>query len=688
MEVQVYAKDGNTECTSIPNINLESGEYVGSQSISIEADDGATIYYTLNGMEPSEKSNLYSKEIVLNPGNYTLKAIAYKDGKSVSGISQKTYTILDQNAIDYSKTQLEGCVKVGSNSSCLPTDIELVTYGGQSESVKVKWNSRNFTTDDMFKKVKVKGIVTKNNEQVTYNAMVIPLSDEYFITCNNTQSTLYDSVKKVCPNILNSVSDQKKETTNTWGYVKRGQQKSKTTNNEPWNTGYYNNSGNVEYTIHLPAGKHEVTIGVAGWWGNKYNLDVKYLYTGVSEQTLCNVNVAGNSEGFGSGYIELDKETDVTIKAPKVLSWIAVGKNSNDSEETNETTSFKDDTVESMKNVKVTNNAWVDLGVWQYMFNSWNNSNGTYLGGKSLDDFKVKITSSNWQEWGTQVKCTFNTVPGKTYKYKVIINANTGNGSYYFLIGESKQFLQLLTGENVIAGTYTATGSLTDVNFMIAYVGLNVEMSFSDIELIDEDGTRATVVKKEVEPEETTKETTTPEVTTTPQVTTTHEVTTPKATTTHESTTIPEITTTSQTTTKSETTLVKETTLPQITTHEITTTPQATTPKKVIASTGKTREKVKLGKVKIKSAWKKKKSSSAKISLTKVKRAKGYIIKISTSRKFKKKKTITINSRKIKFIVKRLKPNKKYYIKVRACYNIKKIRYYGKWSKVRKIKMK
>ena len=94
---------------------------------------------------------------------------------------------------------------------------------------------------------------------------------------------------------------------------------------------------------------------------------------------------------------------------------------------------------------------------------------------------------------------------------------------------------------------------------------------------------------------------------------------------------------------------------------------------------------VKVPKVKIKKAIKKRSAKKAKIKLRAAKGVNGYQIKISTSKKFKKAKTKKY--KKAKFTIKKLKANKKYYIRVRAYKVVNGITYYGKWSK-RKIKMK
>ena len=65
--------------------------------------------------------------------------------------------------------------------------------------------------------------------------------------------------------------------------------------------------------------------------------------------------------------------------------------------------------------------------------------------------------------------------------------------------------------------------------------------------------------------------------------------------------------------------------------------------------------------------------------------ATGYVVKISTSKKFKKKTTITKNVKLTTFTLKKLKKNKKYYIKVRAVRKTGKTKVYGLWSKPKRI---
>ena len=93
-------------------------------------------------------------------------------------------------------------------------------------------------------------------------------------------------------------------------------------------------------------------------------------------------------------------------------------------------------------------------------------------------------------------------------------------------------------------------------------------------------------------------------------------------------------------------------------------------------------KKVKAGKKRFKIIWKK------------VKGADGYIIQYSLSRKFKKgkkylTKTITVKNKKsAKKIVKKLKKNKKYYVRVRAFRKTAKKKTLGKWSRIKSVKVK
>ena len=96
--------------------------------------------------------------------------------------------------------------------------------------------------------------------------------------------------------------------------------------------------------------------------------------------------------------------------------------------------------------------------------------------------------------------------------------------------------------------------------------------------------------------------------------------------------------------------------------------------------------KITVGKTKVTKATKKKSAKKLNVTLKKIKGATSYQVKISTSKKFKN--AITKTYKKYRFTIKKLKANKKYYVKARAIRKYNGVTYYGKWSSVKKVKLK
>ena len=69
-----------------------------------------------------------------------------------------------------------------------------------------------------------------------------------------------------------------------------------------------------------------------------------------------------------------------------------------------------------------------------------------------------------------------------------------------------------------------------------------------------------------------------------------------------------------------------------------------------------------------------------------VKDAKGYQLQYALNKKFKKKKSV--QTKKTKYTIKKLKKKKTYYIRVRAYKMNGKKKVYGKWSTVKKVKIR
>lgn len=118
----------------------------------------------------------------------------------------------------------------------------------------------------------------------------------------------------------------------------------------------------------------------------------------------------------------------------------------------------------------------------------------------------------------------------------------------------------------------------------------------------------------------------------------------------------------------------------------------ATTATKPAATTTATKSAVKpVKKVTVKKQTAKVKAGKKKLTVTwkKDKNVSGYQIKIATKKNFKGAKTYTVKSYKTyKKVIKKLKANKKYFVKVRAYKTVGKSKVYGAYSAVRSCKVK
>lgn len=83
------------------------------------------------------------------------------------------------------------------------------------------------------------------------------------------------------------------------------------------------------------------------------------------------------------------------------------------------------------------------------------------------------------------------------------------------------------------------------------------------------------------------------------------------------------------------------------------------------------------------------KKNKINVNWKKNKQADGYEFICSTSKKFKSKKVVSIKSNKTtKTTIKKLKSNKRYYVKIRTYKVVKGKKYYSAWSKVNSIRVK
>jgi hypothetical protein len=81
--------DPQTVTVTAPTFSGET-QFDSSTQVSMSAENGAAIYYTLDGSEPTSASTLYSAPVTLTDTT-TVKAVAVKDGVT-SSVTERTYT--------------------------------------------------------------------------------------------------------------------------------------------------------------------------------------------------------------------------------------------------------------------------------------------------------------------------------------------------------------------------------------------------------------------------------------------------------------------------------------------------------------------------------------------------------------------------------------------------------------------
>ena len=234
-------------------------------------------------------------------------------------------------------------------------------------------------------------------------------------------------------------------------------------------------------------------------------------------------------------------------------------------------------------------------------------------------------------------------------------------------------------------GRYISYGLVNTEGQDVVKDQLNIEIADGQIKIVKETETTTSAVAETTTP--AAAETTTPVAveTTTPAAA---ETTTPAAV---ETTTPVAVETTTPAVVETTTSEAVETTTPAVvetttsaavettTTTAKTTTvaPTPTTTAKVTKTQKPTAQKVSVGNTRITKIVKTKKS--AKVIYKKIAKVSGYQLQLSRSSKFKK--AVTKTTKKISYKFKKLKANKKYYVRVRGYVKTSNGTTYGKWRK-------
>ena len=152
-----------------PVFTPAAGSYTDTQTVTITCEtEGATIYYTLDGTDPTKESTKYTAPITVNETT-TIKAIAYDATGSSSAITTAEYTILSVQTIAEVRDQQTGTVlTTGIVTSCVSKTAYI-----QDETAAICVYGAELTVGD---KISVKGTLATFNglleiKDVTYETI-------------------------------------------------------------------------------------------------------------------------------------------------------------------------------------------------------------------------------------------------------------------------------------------------------------------------------------------------------------------------------------------------------------------------------------------------------------------------------------------------------------------------------------
>lgn len=176
--VVTFAKDVPA-AVATPAFSVEQGSYAEAQSVELSCEtEGAKIYYTLDGTDPTAESTEYTAAIVLEErGSYTIKAIAIK-GEEKSKVAAATYvinlpyTLVELVAADLTANTVVNVVlkdEVIKDFYMYKNAIAGVIFDVQKDGADVKIYFNNTTTISDWKKGGTLSGTLLNATWTTYN---------------------------------------------------------------------------------------------------------------------------------------------------------------------------------------------------------------------------------------------------------------------------------------------------------------------------------------------------------------------------------------------------------------------------------------------------------------------------------------------------------------------------------------
>lgn len=136
--------------------------------------EGITVYYTLDGTRPDDKSQVYTEPIVLPPGNYIFNAIAVNAGGIESELVWRVYEYMPEGSYSY------GAALIKVKNNLISKGVMLDMDGNTTEGTVIKVNFLDVTSiDDTGRKYYIFQATSE------YNGMSETLSGYYAVSVDD-----------------------------------------------------------------------------------------------------------------------------------------------------------------------------------------------------------------------------------------------------------------------------------------------------------------------------------------------------------------------------------------------------------------------------------------------------------------------------------------------------------------------
>jgi predicted extracellular nuclease len=185
------------DVTATPEISPDAGSYTDEVEITITCPtDGATIYYTLDGSDPTASSTEYTAPFTIT-ADATLKAIAMKADYEDSAIASADYTIIDSGIIPTGMIISE-YIEGSSNNKALEiyngtgADVDLTPYVVKLGSNGGDWGNTydmagTLVAGDVF-------VIVNDGANETYLALADTTSDVTYFNGDDAIGLFYNEV--------------------------------------------------------------------------------------------------------------------------------------------------------------------------------------------------------------------------------------------------------------------------------------------------------------------------------------------------------------------------------------------------------------------------------------------------------------------------------------------------------------